>query len=265
MVICDRPVADVCPVEWARHGGPQRAPVGQGRLRRRRAGEVRPAGPRHARGAAPRVRPRRATSTAASSTLATIPQEDARLRHALPGRLRRGVPGREPRADGDAAPAAPARASTTSSSRSRSSGPGRSRAARCTRSSGAATARSRSPTCTRCCEGRLEKTLGVPLFQEQLMQMAIDVAGFTPPRPTSCARRWARSARRSGWSGCGRGSTRGWPSAGSPARSPTRSSRSCSLRQLRLPREPLGLASPTSSTPRVAQASTTRRRSSPRC
>src|SRR5204862_2931339 len=25
----------------------------------------------------------------------------------------------------------------------------------------------------------LEKTLGVPLFQEQLMQMAIDVAGFT--------------------------------------------------------------------------------------
>ena len=26
----------------------------------------------------------------------------------------------------------------------------------------------------------LEKTLGVPLFQEQLMQMAIDVAGFTP-------------------------------------------------------------------------------------
>ncbi len=29
-------------------------------------------------------------------------------------------------------------------------------------------------------EGCLEKTLGVPLFQEQLMQMAIDVAGFTP-------------------------------------------------------------------------------------
>jgi error-prone DNA polymerase len=28
--------------------------------------------------------------------------------------------------------------------------------------------------------GALERTLGVPLFQEQLMQMAIDVAGFTP-------------------------------------------------------------------------------------
>jgi error-prone DNA polymerase len=29
-------------------------------------------------------------------------------------------------------------------------------------------------------EATLERTLGVPLFQEQLMQMAIDVAGFTP-------------------------------------------------------------------------------------
>ena len=29
-------------------------------------------------------------------------------------------------------------------------------------------------------ENSLAKTLGVPLFQEQLMQMAIDVAGFTP-------------------------------------------------------------------------------------
>ena len=30
------------------------------------------------------------------------------------------------------------------------------------------------------CEPALKKTLGVPLFQEQLMQLAIDVAGFTP-------------------------------------------------------------------------------------
>ncbi|MFD4430440.1 OB-fold nucleic acid binding domain-containing protein, partial [Nocardia sp. NPDC058497] len=29
-------------------------------------------------------------------------------------------------------------------------------------------------------ENSLERTLGVPLFQEQLMQMAVDVAGFTP-------------------------------------------------------------------------------------
>jgi error-prone DNA polymerase len=31
-----------------------------------------------------------------------------------------------------------------------------------------------------CLEACLEKTLGVPLFQEQLMQIAIDAAGFTP-------------------------------------------------------------------------------------
>ena len=30
------------------------------------------------------------------------------------------------------------------------------------------------------CEAALAKTLGIPLFQEQLMQLAIDVAGFTP-------------------------------------------------------------------------------------
>ena len=38
-------------------------------------------------------------------------------------------------------------------------------------------------------------------------------------RPTSCARRWARSAAASAWSGCGSGSTRAWPSGASPARS----------------------------------------------
>ena len=35
---------------------------------------------------------------------------------------------------------------------------------------------------TRCWRTRWSKTLGVPLFQEQLMQMAIDVAGFTAGR-----------------------------------------------------------------------------------
>jgi error-prone DNA polymerase len=41
----------------------------------------------------------------------------------------------------------------------------------------------------------LEKTLGVPLFQEQLMQMAIDVAGFTPAE--SDRLRQAMGAKRS--------------------------------------------------------------------
>jgi error-prone DNA polymerase len=41
----------------------------------------------------------------------------------------------------------------------------------------------------------LKKTLGVPLFQEQLMQMAIDVAGFTPQESDELRR--AMSAKRS--------------------------------------------------------------------
>ncbi len=42
----------------------------------------------------------------------------------------------------------------------------------------------------------LERTLGVPLFQEQLMQIAIDVAGFTPAEADEL--RQAMSAKRSG-------------------------------------------------------------------
>ena len=36
----------------------------------------------------------------------------------------------------------------------------------------------------------LGRTLGVPIFQEQVMQVAILAAGFTPAKPTSCAGRW---------------------------------------------------------------------------
>ena len=112
--------------------------------------------------------------------LATIPQEPEVYALLARGRHHRRVPGGEPRADGHAAAAAarvllrprgggrahPARA--------------RSRAARCTRTCGAATAQEPVTYPHPLLEQCLEKTLGVPLFQEQLMQMAIDVAGFTP-------------------------------------------------------------------------------------
>ena len=45
-------------------------------------------------------------------------------------------------------------------------------------------------------ENSLAKTLGVPLFQEQLMQMAIDVAGFTPSEADQL--RQAMGSKRSG-------------------------------------------------------------------
>ena len=122
-----------------------------------------------------------------------------------PGRLRSGCSrSRVRRPDGHPAAAQAPAPSTTWWSRWPSSGPGPSRADRCTPTSVA----SNKPGA-----GHLRlhplletepsaKTLGVPLFQEQLMQMAIDVAGFTPRRrPTSCARPWAPSGQpREAWS-----------------------------------------------------------------
>ena len=55
----------------------------------------------------------------------------------------------------------------------------RSRAGRCTRTCAAATARRRSRTSIRSPSRACSKTLGVPLFQEQLMQLAVDCAGFS--------------------------------------------------------------------------------------
>ena len=76
-------------------------------------------------------------------------------------------------------------------------------------------------------EQALRKTLGVPLFQEQLMQLAVDCAGFSGPRPTSCAGPWGPSGPRRRCSGCAAGSTTACGSGtASPARSPTGSTRS---------------------------------------
>src|SRR4051794_40213431 len=69
----------------------------------------------------------------------------------------------------------------------------------------------------------LKKTLGVPLFQEQLMQMAIDVAGFTPGE--SDRLRQAMGSKRSAraWPPCAIACSSAWPRAASPATWPTTS------------------------------------------
>ena len=45
----------------------------------------------------------------------------------------------------------------------------------------------------------LKRTLGVPLFQEQGMQVAIAAAGFTPGEADVLRRRWGTSAAASAW------------------------------------------------------------------
>ena len=55
-------------------------------------------------------------------------------------------------------------------------------------------------------ESILRETFGVPLYQEQVMQIARDLADSPWWTPTSCARRWARSCRRR-WPSSGRASS----------------------------------------------------------
>ena len=49
-------------------------------------------------------------------------------------------------------------------------------------------------------EAVLKRTLGVPIFQEQVMQLAIVAAGFSPARRTGCAARWRPGSAREAWS-----------------------------------------------------------------
>ena len=76
--------------------------------------------------------------------------------------------------------------------------PGRSPAAWCIRTCAAATATSRSSIRTRRLEPVLEKTLGVPLFQEQVMRLAVVAADYTPGEADQLRRdmaAWRRPGR----------------------------------------------------------------------
>ena len=119
--------------------------------------------------------------------LATIPQDDDRsLRHAVPGRVARRVPGREPRADEHAAAAEAAdvlRSRHRSRDRAAGPDPGRHGASLSEAPENETGRRSniRIPKGGDKDELRnvLHKTLGVPLFQEQAMRIAIEAAKFT--------------------------------------------------------------------------------------
>ncbi len=98
-------VGGVLPDRVGPHGGAVGAPVGQGRLRGRRPGEVRPARARDAHDAAPRGGPDPG-ARAGRDGPRHHPAGGLGLRAAQRGRHDRRVPGGEPRADGDAAPVA---------------------------------------------------------------------------------------------------------------------------------------------------------------
>ena len=163
-----------------RHGRPHRHRVGQGRSGRAGHPESRLPGPGHAHRHSQVLRPGRA---------ALRPQTDAGhdpaggpggLRHDLPGRHDRRVSDRKPGPDEHAAAAAAAlllRPGDRSGHRPPRPDPGKHGA-----SLSAAPRRrgSRSTYPNDAIRGVLEKTLGVPLFQEQAMRLAVVAAGFTP-------------------------------------------------------------------------------------
>ena len=64
----------------------------------------------------------------------------------------------------------------------------------------------------------LGKTLGVPLFQEQMMQLAIDCAGFTPDEADRLRQAMSANGPPNASKSSGSGCSTGWPSAASALR-----------------------------------------------
>ena len=265
MVLCDRPVIEVCPVEWGRMEGRTVLQwdkddcaavglvkfdlLGLGHAHRRCTTRSTSSPSTAATRSTSRPSPRRTPST----TCCAGPTRSACSRS-------RAGPRWPP------CPGSSRARSTTSWSRWRSSVPVRSRAGRCTPTSGGATARSRSPTCTRCSRTRWPRRSACRCSRSSSCRWRSTSPGSPRRRPISCARRWGRSAAVSAWSGCARGSTRAWPSGASPARSPTAIfDKLGRVRQLRLPREPLGVVRLPRLRDRRGSSCTTRRRSARRC
>ena len=228
----------VLPDRVGARGEPLGAPVGQGRLRGRRVGEVRSARSRHAHHVAPRRRPR-TWYEGVDVDIATIPQEPevyTLLARPTPSACSRWRATRRwPRCR-----ACGRRSSTTWWWRSRFIRPGPIQGGSVhpylRRRNGQEEVTYPHPLLEQC----LEKTLGVPLFQEQLMQMAIDVAGFTPGESDRLRRRWGRSAPPRAWPPCAIACSSAWPPRHHRRRGRRHRAQDRGLRRLRLPREPLG-------------------------
>ena len=209
-------------------GGPHRAAVGQGRLRRGRPGEVRPARPR---ACSPRCTTRSTSSpsttaierrpgrpsrrTTRSTTCSAGPTRSACSRSRAGPRWPR-CPGCKPRTFYDlVVEVALIRPGPIQ---------GGSVHPYIRRRNGTGAGHLPAPAAR---DGRWRKTLGVPLFQEQLMQMAIDVAGFTPAEADQLRQAMgSKRSRRADGAAAATALRRAWPSGASPATSPTRSSTS---------------------------------------
>ncbi len=188
------------PIENATMPEPHRHPVGQGRRRGPRAVQGRPARPRRAAPARTSCFDLLREHRGVELSMATIPADDAATYDMICARRHgRRVPDREPRADGDAAAPASPRTLLRPRDRGQHRAPGPDhRAAWCIRTCAAAAGEEPVDYPHPCLEPVLEKTLGVPLFQEQVMRLAMVAADYTPGEADQLRRdmaAWRRSGR----------------------------------------------------------------------
>ena len=189
------------PIENAAMEAPQHHPVGQGRHRRPQTDEGRRPRPRHAHRDPPRARTPSRNATWPASSACRTSRAKTRPTYAMISRADTiGVFQIESRAQmvDAAAPQAPL-LSTISSSKSPSSAPARSRATWCIPTcAGVRVIEARSAYPSPAVESVLQRTLGVPIFQEQVMQLAVVAAGFTPGEADHLRRSMAAWKRRGG-------------------------------------------------------------------
>ena len=204
MVMADRPLLEFCPIEWARMEGRSVLQWDKDDCAAAGPREVRPARPRHAHDAAPRGRPR-ARVRRRRHRSRDDPAGERGLRPVVRGRHRRRVPGREPRADGDAA--APAAAQLLRPRGGSRVDPARPDPGRLGAPVPPAPQRRGGghlhPSAHRSRAWR--RRSACRCSRSSSCSSRSTARGSARPRPTSCARRWDRSARRRAWRACANG------------------------------------------------------------
>ena len=232
-------------------GRAQDGRVGQGRSRRGEDTQGRHSGARHAVLPEPRLRSAGSALSARSADACYHPaRKTARLRHDLPRRHARRLPDRKPCADDRCCRGCGRANSTISSSRWRSCGPGPIQGDMVhpylRRRQGKEQVSYPKPEL----EAILGRTLGVPLFQEQAMKIAIVAGGFEPGEADQLRRAMATFKRIGTIGNYRQRMIEGMVARGYERDFAERCFKQIEgLRRVRLSRKPRGLPSRCSSTP----------------
>ena len=212
-----RPVDEIVPIEPATHGSSHRHPVGQVRRRQSRPVQGRPLGTRSAHLHSPCVRSA-ARAQGSALEIATVPAEDEATYDMVSKGDTVGVFQIESRAQmamlASAQPTNLLRPGDRSRDRASRSHPGRHGAPVLASAKGRGISRAIR---TRSSNASCSKTLGVPIFQEQVMKLAVEGGRLHGGRSRPAAARHGRLAQgRAGSRSTARGWSRGCSKQGIP-------------------------------------------------